>query len=321
VLSNPIPQIMSQVQHWCFTWHEQNTMPVWNPDKMRYMVYQAEVAPDTGKLHFQGYVEFHRSQKMGMVKKAIGSKTVHLEPRQGSRHQARDYCMKEETRAENGGPFEFGEWIEGQQGKRTDLEEVSNKIKLGKSFCEIATEHTASAIRYHKGIKVVSKVINVKKRPDTTVNIVMYGDTLCGKSTYFWKKYPNLYNGYLSGNWWEEYDGQDVALYDEFDGQDHMDVSYFKKITDKFPVTVPCKGDSSKYVAGINLFTSNINPRDWYPRVHWDAIERRMNHIIYCRKVGEERFYSCDKCGAICPIVNEINEMVFPSGSQSLRLV
>lgn len=303
---------MSQVQHWCFTWHETNTMPTWNPDRMRYMIYQAEMAPDTGKLHFQGYVEFHRSMKMGMVKKAIGSKTVHLEPRQGSRGAARDYCMKEDTRVENGGPFEFGEWIEGQQGKRSDLEEVSIKVKEGKSFREIAEVHTSSAIRYHKGIKVVSRVLNVKKRPNEVINIVMYGDTECGKSTYFWKKYPDLYNGYISGNWWENYDGQGTAFYDEFDGQNHMDVSFFKKITDRFPVTVPFKGDSVDYVAGVNLFASNVNPIEWYPRVHWEPIKRRMNHIIYCRKVGEERFYSCDKCGAACEVVDEIINTLRP---------
>lgn len=294
-----------QISQWCFTFWEQDRMPGWNPDKMRYMVYQAEQCPDTGKKHFQGYVEFHRTQKMGMVKKALGSNTVHLGPRQGSRAQARDYCMKEDTRLPEGGPFEFGEWIEGQQGKRTDLEDVAKKIKEGKSFKEITEEHTTTVIRYTKGIKAVQKILNVKKRPEEVENIILYGDTGCGKSTYIWRKFPEIWTGYIPG-WWEGYDKHDYAFYDEFDGAVHMDVSLFKKVTDKFPLNVPCKGDSIDYVARVNLFASNINPRDWYPRQHWEAIKRRMNHIIYCRRLGDERFYTCEVCEGECGIADEI---------------
>lgn len=300
-----------QVAHWMFTWYKPDAMPNWNPDKMRYMIYQAEQCPTTGKKHFQGYVEFHRSQKLGAAKKALGDPKLHLDVRQGSRAQARDYCMKEDTRMPEGGPFEFGEWIEGSQGKRTDLDEVSVKIKAGKSFKEIATEHTNTAIRYHKGIKVVSKVLNVKTRSREVENVILWGDTECGKSTYVWNKYgSDIYSGYIVG-WWENYDGQEVAFYDEFNGKEHMDSSLFKKICDVFPVVVPCKGDSVAYLARINLFSSNVNPRDWYDRVHWDAIRRRMTHIVHCQKFNGERIYNCELCPDNCSVVDDLNKLTF----------
>ena len=98
-------------------------VPTWNAERMRYLVYQLERAPTTGILHYQGYVEFKRSTKMGGVKKALGSDTVHLEPRQGTRDQARGYCMKEESRID--GPYEFGQYVESEQGKRSDLDSLA----------------------------------------------------------------------------------------------------------------------------------------------------------------------------------------------------
>ena len=50
---------------------------------------------------------------------------MHLEPRQGTRTQARAYCMKEESREEP--PKEFGEW-QIEPGKRIDLQAARERI-------------------------------------------------------------------------------------------------------------------------------------------------------------------------------------------------
>lgn len=319
----------TQVRHWSFTWYEVDKVPFWNPDKMVYMIFQPEMCPTTNRLHFQGYVAFKRSMKIGMVKKALMSKTVHVEPIHGTPDQARHYCMKpvegcvckhcvgEGVRIEGGEISEFGDFAILGQGKRSDLENVVKDIKEGKGLKEIVNNHTSAAIRYYKGINFVRKLINVKERPKTITNIILWGDTGCFKSTFAWSKYGNIWNGYLPPGWWEGYDHQEAALYDEFDGKEHMDVSLFKKITDRFPVTVPCKGDSHEYTTGINIFNSNINPRDWYPRYHWEAIKRRMNHIVHCQKFNDELIYNCEVCIDNCDIVNEIKEI---SASHCLRL-
>lgn len=293
-----------QVAHWCFTSYE-NEAPPYVAEKMKYMVFQIERCPDTQRLHFQGYVEFARSYKMQTVKNLLGSNTIHVEPRRKERHEAREYCMKEDTRID--GPFEFGIWNDKSQGRRSDLQDVSKSIKEGKSFRKICEDHTDAAIKYHKGIKAVIKTLNNKERDPNLYNVILWGDTRCGKSTFAYKRWPKAYRDYIT-SWWENYEGEEEAIYDEFDGRDHMDSSLLKKITHKFDVSVPYKGDSTRYYARTNIFTSNVNPRDWYPREHWEPIKGRMTHIIYCQKQGEERFYQCEICVGDCELVNEIKE-------------
>lgn len=129
---------MAQIREWCFTLHHDweeftDALQALTTHKwFRYMVYQVERGNETSLLHIQGYIEFKRSLRMNKVKTLMNSPSVHLEPRQGTRKQARDYCMKEESRWAN--PMEFGEWTEDKTG-RTDLKKARELI-LGKRHRE-----------------------------------------------------------------------------------------------------------------------------------------------------------------------------------------
>ena len=111
---------------WCFTLN--NPVTPTNPwatsihGLVKYAIWQLESAPSTSQIHLQGYVELYKKQRLSFVKKILP--TAHLEPRLGSREQARDYCSKQQTRLQNipAGPWEFGEFIPGPgQGTRSDL--------------------------------------------------------------------------------------------------------------------------------------------------------------------------------------------------------
>jgi len=116
------------LRNWCFTTF---SLPPKVPEgnkHFRYCVYQIEKCPETDRNHAQGYVEFTRTMRMKAIKTAFQDDSMHLEPRQGSREQARAYCMKEDTRVEP--PKEYGTW-EVQPGKRIDLAAARETI-LGK---------------------------------------------------------------------------------------------------------------------------------------------------------------------------------------------
>lgn len=84
---------------YCFTaWKK----PIYTDAPVRYIVVGEEICPTTGKLHYQGYVEFTRSVRMNAVKKYFSDNTMHLEKRKGSREQARCYCMKDKKYTEVG---------------------------------------------------------------------------------------------------------------------------------------------------------------------------------------------------------------------------
>jgi len=288
-----------QIRHWCFT-SFRDAWPNWIPDKMLYLVYQVEVSPTTGAFHIQGYVEFARSVRLNSAKKLLGDPAAHLEPRQGSRDQARAYCMKEDSRAdhEQAGPWEFGEWSSGAE-KRSELQLAVESIKSGVSWENTVSEFTSLAVRHYKNLHAVWNHFNCKPRDGTqpVYNLYLYGDAGVGKTRFaYWlcaRDSTVPYTSYCPG-WWQDYVGQAWALYDDFDGSAHMDVSHFKKICDRYPVTVPIKGGSAEYRATVNIFTSNTLPIEWYRREHWDAVKRRAYHCIWWRSSS----IHCDTCNS-----------------------
>jgi len=277
-----------QIRHWCFTWYD-DAWPTWIPDKMHYLVYQVEICPETNRFHIQGYVEFKRSQRLNSAKKLLKTLTAHLEPRQGSRDQARAYCMKEESRAggEHAGPWEYGEWTTGAE-KRSEIQLAVESIKSGAEWPKVLEDFTGVAVRHYKNLFTIWNHFNLKPRDgeERVHNVYIYGTAGVGKTRFahwlcrYFNQVP--YTGYIR-SWWENYLGQEWALYDDFDGAVHMDIGSFKKVCDRYGVRVACKGGSAEYRASVNIFTSNIYPIDWYDRVHWDAVRRRASHLIWWR--------------------------------------
>lgn len=299
-----------QIRHWCFTSYV-DRWPTWLPDKMVYMVYQVEACPETNRFHIQGYVEFNRSYRMKAAKKLIGDNTAHLEPRQGSREQARLYCMKEESRGvgPDAGPWEFGEWRAGEE-KRNELQSAIDSFKEGKDWNFIVSEFPSIAIRYYKNLHQVWTHFNIQPRDGSIAvdNVYIFGDAGVGKTRFcHWlaaRHGVSPYTSYIKG-WWQDYLGEPWAFYDDFDGAVHMDVGHFKKICDRYAVQVPCKGGSAQYCSAVNIFTSNVYPIEWYPREHWDAVKRRATHNIWWRRASIQ----CETCGASpCIVIDLINE-------------
>lgn len=122
----------SRTRAWCFTVNNPSEplRPAdWDPTPS-YCVHQLEKG-EAGTPHYQGYVEFGQPVSMLQLKRNLP--TAHLERRKGTAQQARDYCMKEETRADSpeAGPFEFGEFKAKTPGQRTDLEDLKDYVLTG----------------------------------------------------------------------------------------------------------------------------------------------------------------------------------------------
>jgi hypothetical protein len=89
---------------------------------MRYLVVGDETCPDTGRAHWQCYIQFHKKLRMNQVKQIFGN-TVHLEGMRGTPKEASDYCKKE------GAFTEFGDLAPGK-GARTDLFDAQQAAAL-----------------------------------------------------------------------------------------------------------------------------------------------------------------------------------------------
>lgn len=62
--------------------------------EVKFMVCQLEKAPDTGRIHVQGYLELTKPLTYDKIKEILGWPSAHLEPRRGSQKQAIDYVTK-----------------------------------------------------------------------------------------------------------------------------------------------------------------------------------------------------------------------------------
>lgn len=289
-------------RHWCFTVCFADTAETLADFTMldpsmwrncRYCVYQLERGEE-GTLHFQGYVEFTKPMRMAAIKKFDGMEGAHLEARLGSRDQARNYCMEQDTRVE--GPWEYGVWDKGGQGKRNDVKEMVTGVLAGKTDIELVEAHPVSFLRFYKGIDRVRlasfKAINGANRIREGFRVVFcYGPAGTGKTTWATNYLSGGYFFKPPGDWWDGYEGEAGVIMDDFSGK-WCDYSTCKLWLDKFLDKVPIKGGYVPYKALTVVITSNLLPYEWY-RCHFEKypgsyseLKRRIHRTLRFTEPG-----------------------------------
>lgn len=102
------------------TFFEEPKPDTFDTSEIRYYIYQEEVAPTTGRRHWQGYFEFMKGITVKSAKRFLHDDTIHCEIRRGSQLQAIKYCSKTESKV--GKEVEWGK--RGEMGDRTDLRDL-----------------------------------------------------------------------------------------------------------------------------------------------------------------------------------------------------
>lgn len=207
-----------------------------------YMCWQTEVAPQTGTEHVQGYVRFNKRRYFKFVKETFLKRLdAHLEIAHGTEEQNKTYCSKEGSRKPDTEPSEYGEYDAkaGQQGRRSDLEDIAEKIKQGVSTVQVAEEHPGDYIRYHMGIEALaSKLQKPPTSPRAVVVFYLWGATGTGKTHRARTQIPDLYEVLPGRDPWGGYGGQTTVLFDEFNWE-KWSIQEMNKYLDKWP----CKLD------------------------------------------------------------------------------
>jgi len=283
-----------QARNWCFTLNNPTITPeaVWDRFEpwLRYGVLQLEKG-DSGTPHYQGYVELKKQYRLGAMKRSLPS--AHFEVRRGTREEARDYCMKDDSRLD--GPYEFGQF-KSKQGSRSDLKGLVDMAKRGASRREIAEEMPGTFIRYNRGIQSLLSLYSHKRKFPPLVTL-LYGPTGCGKTrlVYDHKPLDSLWvNGLGKGGWFDGYDGQPCVLLDDFAGAlSHTGLCDLLRLLDRYPVRVQFKGGHVDWAPLQVVVTTNIHPRLWY-----DWTKRQSQYPALARRFAEVRAWSAngDRC-------------------------
>lgn len=271
---------------WSFTYN--NALPgqtIENLDgSVSYMIYQHELAPETGTRHIQGYVRFANRKRFQSVLAwlaARGCGGAHIEAASGNEKQNHDYCSKLESRAPGGDPVEHGEYEEGagQQGRRSDLDAATGAIDRGATMAEIARAHPADFVRYHRGFQAYADTTRPLPPVERPVSVfVLWGPTGTGKTHRVMHQFPNAYSVKPGRDPWGMYRQEEVIFFDEFDFE-KWTVQDLNRYLDKWR----CMLDS-RYADKYAMWTSvilaaNSNPSSWYPQAApllLDALRRRL---------------------------------------------
>lgn len=259
--------------------------PIWDPNVMAYIVWELETCPTTGRHHIQGYVRFKSRHRQNGVKQILGAEELHLDKANGTEEQCRTYCSKDRK---DDDWDEQGRYLPkaGQQGRRSDLDEVAEEILNGQSLGGIATSHPGTWMRYHSGI--VSFYHQVAAHPPHQRNVkvqVLWGPTGVGKTHRIRTKYPDCYAVNPGRDPWGRYNNEDVILFDEFN-PDHWPATEMNRYLDKWRCSLTARYNDKEAFWTKVFICSNTDPSSWYPNYVItadlrNALFRRMNEIIY----------------------------------------
>ena len=109
---------------WCFTLNFEGDLPdllnTFNGIEVKYACWQHERVEHD---HIQGYVQMQGQKTLKQMKEFFEPYHPHLEKQKARKNtDARDYCLKEESRID--GPWEYGEFISAGSNKGKQREQV-----------------------------------------------------------------------------------------------------------------------------------------------------------------------------------------------------
>lgn len=263
----------------CFTYNLENdeifSMCDW--DQIKRYVFQKEKAPTTGQEHIQGYVELKDGAKWSTWKHKMPT-GCHMESCKGSAKQNYEYCTKKESQIEL--PVMFGDWTSlSGQGRRSDLTDVTEKIKTGAKWIDIANENSNTFVRYEKGLRSFRNVVLPEKRETEWEKMDCrwyFGEPGTGKTERVFKdfKEKGIYFKNPSNKWWDGYDPQEhkTIIIDDYRPNKEFPYDELLRLCQPYEFRAEVKGSTIQVTATTIIITSNEPP--W---VYWPMVEKNVD--------------------------------------------
>lgn len=262
--------------------------PSFPNDTIRGLWYQYEIAPETNRVHIQGYMELHKPARIPKCKTALGCPGAHLEAANGTPEQCIAYVSKLDTRVPGTFPTTIGE-CNVAQGSRTDLAAAVADVKSGKRMRDVALQHPEEYVKYYRGMNalrshVLASIANVR-RPQLHV-IVIWGAAGTGKTRWVFDTY-GMEDVYMltqppnqNSIWYDGYESQKVLLIDDFYGW--IPLGNLLHLLDIYPLQLNIKGGHVPALYDVVVITSNIAPDCFYKNIGMkESLQRRIHKIVH----------------------------------------
>ena len=168
---------------------------------VNWLVFQRELCPKTNRVHLQCGISWKAVKSWNQMQRMFPG--VHIEKAidaKGLWH----YSQKEETRIAE--PYVYGTGP--AQGKRTDLNEIGERLIGGDEILNVALDYPGQFIRYHKGIEKLWNLVNLKARDEKPRVYWFWGKAGTGKTRKAVEMCNNRYYIKDSSPWWDNYQAQ-----------------------------------------------------------------------------------------------------------------
>lgn len=254
-------------------------------EALSFFVCQTERGLVESTLHYQGYCEFSRAVDWSVVKNIFGLR-IHVEASRGNAASNIMYCTKTESRFTGSDLCVHGTW--GHAKKAGSDLQAAVIIANGGCVDDLIKSHPLFVLNKLKKIEAFMGHIKGPRSELPKIE-VFFGKTGAGKSRYVFEKYgvkaywvPPPTNG--GKVWFGHYTGQDVCVFDDFHAG-WFQLTHLLRILDRYPLLVPPKGGQVPFNSKHLVFTTNVDPRDWYRGYkgapeHKLALARRINEYV-----------------------------------------
>lgn len=232
----------------------------------KWFIMGKEKCPKTGTPHLQGAAVLGRQVAFSTLKTTNGFKRAHLERMNGRPEDSASYCRKEDSN-----PFECG--TPPTPGKRTDVIQAVSRVRSGETLRDLAQddEGGVAIVKFHKGLTVLRGLC---RPPRTTVPRIywFYGPTGVGKTRMALKvgraflratpgaRVDDIWISSGGLRWFDGFDGQLVAILDDFRAKHVSNFAFFLRLLDRYPMAVEFKGGFVPFTPQFIFITSPNKP-------------------------------------------------------------
>ena len=279
--------------------HDKIIELVGNFKSLIYMCLSDETGKQ-GTFHTHIYVHFSSAVRQSSIKKHFEG--GHFEVSKGTAQQNRDYVFKEgkwkgtdkEETNHVDSHYEQGELPLERQGHRSDLDDLYDMISSGMTNFDIIKENPSYIMQIDKIDNVRQTLLNEKYRKvfrmvDVTY---IYGSTGVGKTRGIAQRhgYENIYIVDDYRNPFDDYEGQDIVVFDEF--RSSLPMEKMLRYLDGHPVKLGCRYNNKVACYTTVYIVSNISVQKQYPSVQreeWESYQaflRRINRVWEYTKDG-----------------------------------
>lgn len=260
---------------------------------VRFLVFQKEEGEESGNIHYQGYIELYRGQRVTRwtyMKTLLESQTIHCEKRKGTQSEAIAYCSKEKTRVL--GPWVLGLQTPGQ-GHRLDVYAAQQYFKTcgNKRERDMWDEDAHVMNKFPRMWGQYKEWLEPKRMANVVVTVAV-GAPGTGK-TFYGRYIDHTEDIFVvpiarTAMWYSGYDHHKHVIFDDFDGRlSKMGLKEFLKLTHNHTEKVESKGGHLWWHPETIFITTNIPLHDWY---QWGSrsigvLKRRIHRILDFGKI------------------------------------